>query len=61
MYYHILKGDTIIVESTIAPRTMDDHVKPLIEEKGFTIGEDVYLVHCPRTGITWENIRRISL
>ena len=26
---------------------MDDHVKPLIEEKGFTIGEDVYLVHCP--------------
>ena len=26
---------------------MDDYVKPLIEEKGFTIGEDVYLVHCP--------------
>lgn len=44
---HLKKGDTIIVESTIAPRTMDDHVKPLIEEKGFTIGEDVYLVHCP--------------
>lgn len=41
------KGDTIIVESTIAPRTMDDHVKPLIEKEGFTIGEDVYLVHCP--------------
>ncbi|WP_145432684.1 nucleotide sugar dehydrogenase [Staphylococcus haemolyticus] len=44
---HLKKGDAIIVESTIAPRTMDDHVKPLIEEKGFTIGEDVYLVHCP--------------
>ncbi|MBK3923893.1 nucleotide sugar dehydrogenase [Staphylococcus haemolyticus] len=44
---HLKKGDTIIVESTIAPRTMDDHVKLLIEEKGFTIGEDVYLVHCP--------------
>lgn len=44
---HLKKGDTIIVESTIAPRTMDDYVKPLIEEKGFTIGEDVYLVHCP--------------
>ena len=40
---------------------MDDHVKPLIEEKGFTIGEDVYLVHCPEQSITWENIRRISL
>ncbi|PWZ93765.1 UDP-N-acetyl-D-mannosamine dehydrogenase, partial [Staphylococcus pseudintermedius] len=26
---------------------MDDHVKPLLEEHGFTIGEDLYLVHCP--------------
>ncbi|UCZ52940.1 nucleotide sugar dehydrogenase [Bacillus shivajii] len=41
------KGNTIIVESTIAPRTMDDHVKPLIEEAGLTIGEDIFLVHCP--------------
>ncbi|AMG64130.1 MULTISPECIES: nucleotide sugar dehydrogenase [Staphylococcus] len=44
---YLKKGDTIIVESTIAPRTMDDHVKPLIEDKGFTVGEDIYLVHCP--------------
>ncbi|WP_031547927.1 nucleotide sugar dehydrogenase [Salinicoccus luteus] len=41
------KGDTVIVESTIAPRTMDDHVAPYLEEQGFTIGEDIYLVHCP--------------
>lgn len=41
------KGDTVIVESTIAPRTMDDHVKPYLESKGFIIGEDIYLVHCP--------------
>lgn len=39
--------DTIIVESTIAPRTSDDFVKPLIEEAGFIVGEDIYLVHCP--------------
>ncbi|MCI2774237.1 nucleotide sugar dehydrogenase [Staphylococcus petrasii] len=44
---YLEKGNTIIVESTIAPRTMDDHVKPLIEEKDFTIGEDIFLVHCP--------------
>ncbi len=43
----IEKGNVIIVESTIAPRTMDDFVKPLVESKGFTIGEDVFLVHCP--------------
>src|SRR5699024_9055940 len=36
-----------IVESTIAPRTMDDHVAPDLEEQGFEIGEDIYLVHCP--------------
>ncbi|HDA1394842.1 TPA: type 8 capsular polysaccharide synthesis protein Cap8O [Staphylococcus aureus] len=41
------KGNTIIVESTIAPKTMDDFVKPVIENLGFTIGEDIYLVHCP--------------
>lgn len=41
------KGDTVIVESTIAPRTMDDHVAPYLESKGFNIGEDIYLVHCP--------------
>lgn len=44
---YLKKGNTVIVESTIAPRTMDDHVKPLLVEHGFTIGEDLYLVHCP--------------
>ncbi|MDC3411820.1 nucleotide sugar dehydrogenase [Aquibacillus sp. 3ASR75-11] len=41
------KGNTVIVESTIAPRTMDDSVKPRLEEAGFKIGEDIFLVHCP--------------
>ena len=44
---YLEKGNVIIVESTIAPRTMDDHVKPRLEREGYTIGEDIYLVHCP--------------
>ncbi|HCD18765.1 nucleotide sugar dehydrogenase [Macrococcoides caseolyticum subsp. caseolyticum] len=44
---YVEKGNVVIVESTIAPRTMDDHVKPFFEEKGFRIGEDLFLVHCP--------------
>lgn len=40
-------GNVVIVESTIAPRSMDDFVKPYLESEGFTIGEDVFLVHCP--------------
>lgn len=44
---YLEKGNTLIVESTIAPRTTNDHVKPYLESQGFTIGEDIYLVHCP--------------
>lgn len=41
------KGDIVIIESTIAPRTTVDVVKPLIEAEGFVIGEDIFLSHCP--------------
>ncbi|TYS69846.1 nucleotide sugar dehydrogenase [Sutcliffiella horikoshii] len=44
---YVEKGNVIIVESTIAPRSMDDFVKPLVEEVGFVVGKDIYLVHCP--------------
>ncbi|CAM4160805.1 nucleotide sugar dehydrogenase [Lederbergia lenta] len=44
---YVKKGNVIIVESTIGPRSMDDVVKPLLEKAGFVIGEDIYLVHCP--------------
>ncbi|MES9683908.1 nucleotide sugar dehydrogenase [Gottfriedia acidiceleris] len=43
----LTKGNVLIVESTIAPRSMDDFVKPLVEEAGFVVGEDIFLVHCP--------------
>ena len=41
------KGNIVIVESTIPPRTMDDLVAPIIEEAGFDPRNDVYLAHCP--------------
>ncbi|KGL45580.1 UDP-N-acetyl-D-mannosamine dehydrogenase [Listeria newyorkensis] len=41
------KGNVVVVESTIAPRTMEDVVQPMIEAAGFVIGEDIYLSHCP--------------
>ncbi|CDN41916.1 UDP-N-acetyl-D-mannosamine dehydrogenase [Paenibacillus sp. P22] len=44
---YVKKHNVIIIESTIAPRSMDDHVKPLIEAAGFVVGKDIYLVHCP--------------
>ena len=44
---YVEKGNTVIVESTIAPKSMDDVVKPLFEKEGYVIGEDIYLAHCP--------------
>ena len=41
------KGAIIVVESTIAPGSIDRYVRPFIESKGFVIGEDVHLVHAP--------------
>ncbi|WP_088815623.1 MULTISPECIES: nucleotide sugar dehydrogenase [Listeria] len=41
------KGNVVILESTIAPRTTEDVVKPMLEEAGFIVGADVFLVHCP--------------
>lgn len=41
------KGNVVIVESTIPPRTIDDIVAPLIQEAGFDLNNDIYLAHCP--------------
>ena len=44
---YLEKGNIVIVESTIPPRTMDDLVAPILKEGGFDPFEDVYVAHCP--------------
>ncbi|MFP3470920.1 UDP-N-acetyl-D-mannosamine dehydrogenase, partial [Micrococcus sp. SIMBA_144] len=44
---YLEKGNVVIVESTIPPRTMDDVVAPIIKEHGLDPYKDVYLAHCP--------------
>ena len=44
---YLEKGNTVIVESTIAPMSTDETIKPIFEKAGFTIGKDLYLAHCP--------------
>lgn len=41
------KGATVVIESTVSPGTIDKFVRPIIEENGFKIGEDINLVHAP--------------
>ena len=44
---YLEKGNTVIIESTIAPMSTDEVIKPIFEKAGFTIGEDLFLAHCP--------------
>ena len=41
------KGATVVIESTVSPGTIEKYVRPVIETNGFTIGEDLNLVHAP--------------
>ena len=41
------KGAVIVIESTISPGTIKKSVYPVIEELGFKIGSDIYVVHAP--------------
>lgn len=44
---HITRGTLVSLESTTYPGTTDGVLKPLMEEQGFTVGEDVYLAFSP--------------
>lgn len=41
------KGAIVVIESTISPGTIDKYVRPIVQENGFVIGEDISLVHAP--------------
>lgn len=41
------KGATVVIESTVSPGTIDKYIRPIIEENGFIINTDLYLVHAP--------------
>lgn len=53
------EGNTIIVESTVAPRSTENLVQPLLEEAGFIIGETIYLVHCPERVLPGQIIQEL--
>ena len=41
------KGDLVIIESTIPPKTCRDFVIPILETDRFKVGKDIFLAHCP--------------
>lgn len=41
------KGSIIVIESTVSPGTIDQFVRPIMEEKGFMTGQDIHIAHAP--------------
>lgn len=54
------KGATIVIESTVSPGTIDKFIRPVIEDKGFIIGQDVHLVHAPERIIPGNMIHELK-
>lgn len=58
---NLSKGSLVVIESTIAPTTIDKVVKPILEkESDMVAGEDFYLANCPERvmpGRLLQNIR----
>lgn len=44
---YLEKDNLVIVESTIPPGTIKYFIKPKIEQKGYIVGENIYLCYCP--------------
>lgn len=44
---YLKKGQIVSLESTTYPGTTDGELRPRIESRGFTIGEDIFLVFSP--------------
>lgn len=44
---YLKKGNLVILESTSPVGTCENLLKPIIENAGFIVGEDIYLAHCP--------------
>ena len=44
---HCKENSIIVIESTISPGTIDKQIRPIIESKGYKIGENLHLAHAP--------------
>lgn len=44
---YIRPGNLIVLESTSPPGTTRDLIVPMLAETGFTLGQDLFVAHCP--------------
>ncbi|MCC6490383.1 MAG: nucleotide sugar dehydrogenase [Candidatus Hydrogenedentes bacterium] len=44
---YLEEGNLVILESTSPPGTCRDLLKPILEQSGLRVGEEIHLAHCP--------------
>lgn len=53
------KGNLVILESTVPPKTTEELLTPILEESGLRAGEDFYVAHCPERVLPGNMLREI--
>jgi len=56
---YLKKDNLVIIESTIAPRTTEDVVLPILEKTNLEIGEDLFVAHCPERVLPGQIIQEL--
>jgi len=56
---HLRKGNLVILESTVPPRTTERLLIPILEKSGLKAGTDFHLIHCPERAIPGKTIQEM--
>jgi len=56
---HLKKGNLVILESTVPPRTTERLLIPILEKSGLKAGVDFHVVHCPERAIPGKTIHEM--
>lgn len=56
---HLRRGNLVILESTVPPRTTVDHLVPILESSGLAAGDDFYLAYSPERVLPSQILREI--
>lgn len=56
---HLRKGNLVIIESTIPPKTCEKQVRYILEKSCLKMCEDFYLSHCPERAIPGNTLHEM--
>ncbi|WP_292462627.1 nucleotide sugar dehydrogenase [Methanolobus sp.] len=56
---HLEKGNIVIIESTIPPKTCEKRVRRILERSGLKASQDFYISHCPERAIPGNTLHEM--